>query len=76
MVLALAVRSGEHGVAAGVLETIRNDPQARVLRPAQLSERACERVIHEAFGRAPAREFSRACFEVTGGNPFYLAGAG
>ncbi|MBV9948233.1 MAG: AAA family ATPase, partial [Myxococcales bacterium] len=72
VVLALAVRSGEHGVAPGVLETIRNDAGARVLRPAQLSERACERLIDEAFGCAPAREFSRACFEVTGGNPFYL----
>jgi DNA-binding SARP family transcriptional activator/DNA-binding CsgD family transcriptional regulator len=72
VVLALALRSGEHGAAAGVLETIRNDPQARVVRPAELSERACERLIHEAFGHAPAHEFSRACVEVTGGNPFYL----
>ena len=72
VVLALAVRTGESGVAAGVLETIRNDAGARVLRPAQLSERACERLIDEAYRRAPAREFSRACFEVTGGNPFYL----
>ncbi len=72
VVLALAVRSGERGVGAGVLETIRNDAGAHVLRPAQLSEGACERLIDEAFGRAPAAEFSRACFEVTGGNPFYL----
>lgn len=72
IVLALACRSGERGDAVTVLETIRNDPQARVLRPAQLSERACERLIHESFERAPAPEFSRACFEVTGGNPFYL----
>jgi DNA-binding SARP family transcriptional activator/DNA-binding CsgD family transcriptional regulator len=72
VVLALALRSGEHGVAVGVLETIRNDAGARVLQPAQLSERACERLITETFGRAPAREFSRACCEVTGGNPFYL----
>src|SRR5439155_12252226 len=32
----------------------------------------CGRVINEVYRRAPAREFSRACFEVTGGNPFYL----
>jgi DNA-binding CsgD family transcriptional regulator len=72
VVLALAVRSGERGVAAGVLETIRNDAVAHVLRPAQLSEGACERLIDEAFRGAAAPEFSRACFEVTGGNPFYL----
>ena len=72
VVLALALRSGEHGAAAGVLDAIRNDAGAHVLRPAQLSERACGRVISEAYRRAPAREFSRACFEVTGGNPFYL----
>jgi DNA-binding CsgD family transcriptional regulator len=29
-------------------------------------------VINEAYQCAPAHEFSRACFEVTGGNPFYL----
>ena len=72
VVLALAVRSGEHGVAAGVLHAIRNDAGACVLQPAQLSEPACERLIDEAFGHAPAREFSRACFEVTGGNAFYM----
>jgi DNA-binding SARP family transcriptional activator/DNA-binding CsgD family transcriptional regulator len=72
LVLALALRSGEPGDAAAVLETIRNDPHACVLRPAELSERACGRLIHESFERAPAPEFARACFEVTGGNPFYL----
>jgi predicted ATPase len=72
IVLAVARRSGEHGDAAAVLETIRNDPHACVLLPPELSERACERLIDESLGRAPAPEFSRACFEVTGGNPFYL----
>jgi DNA-binding NarL/FixJ family response regulator len=72
VVLVLALRAGEHGAAAGVLEGIRNDPGARVLRPAELGEHACVRLIKDAFGRAPSEDFARACFEATGGNPFYL----
>ena len=72
VVLALALRSGEYGGAAEVLDAIRDDAGARLFRLAQLSERACRRLVSDAYRRAPAREFSRACFEVTGGNPFYL----
>jgi predicted ATPase len=72
VLLALAVRPGEHRDAAAVLGSIRNDPGARVLRPAELSERACDRLIGAAFGQPPAPEFCRACFAATGGYPFYL----
>lgn len=72
VVLALALRAGEHGIGAHMLEAIRNHPGAHVLRPVELSERACERLIEDAFGRTSTPAFSRACFEVTGGNPFYL----
>ena len=72
VVLLLALRPFEPGVVNTLLDTIRGDPEARVLRPAQLSEKACARLIAEAFGVAPAQSFAQACFEVTGGNPFYL----
>jgi len=74
IVLLLALRPREPGTVNPVLETIRSNPEARVLRLAELSEAACTRVIADAFGVAPAQSFARACWEVTGGNPFYLRG--
>jgi hypothetical protein len=68
----LALRPGERHSGDGLLELIGTDPVNEVLRPSELSERACEQLIGGLFEAPPEATFCRACFEATGGNPFYL----
>lgn len=72
VLLLVALRPGEHTPASDLLEIIRSDTGADVLSLAELTERGCEAVVAEAFGDGAEPAFSRACFEATGGNPFYL----
>ena len=71
-VLLIAVRSGEQAVGQKTLDWLRDRPGRQLLRPRALSPEAIE---HMVLAELPAAEpaFSRACAEVTGGNPF-LAG--
>ena len=67
-VLVVAVRSGEEDADSRKLSWLR-DPGLRVLKPRALSLDAVARLVQgELPGAAPA--FSRACAEVSGGNPF------
>jgi DNA-binding CsgD family transcriptional regulator len=68
----LALRPGEPQVTDGLLAAIRDEAAGHVLTPAELSEHACGQLVADAFGGQADPEFSRACLEVTGGNPFYL----
>jgi hypothetical protein len=68
----LARRPAERRSGEGVLESIANDPRTDLLRLAELSEPACRQLIGELFESAVEPTFGRACFEATGGNPFYL----
>jgi DNA-binding CsgD family transcriptional regulator/tetratricopeptide (TPR) repeat protein len=72
VLVVLALRPSERGLAGELLDIIRSEPAATVLSPHELSERASDELLTEAFGRRAAPAFCRACFEVTGGNPFYL----
>jgi DNA-binding CsgD family transcriptional regulator len=71
-VLLIAVRTSEQAVGQQALDWLRDRPGRQVLRPRALSPEAIERMV---LAELPAAEpaFSRACAEVTGGNPF-LAG--
>lgn len=71
-VLLIAVRSGEQAVGQVTLDWLRDRPGRQMLKPRALSPEAIERMV---LAELPAAEpaFSRACAEVTGGNPF-LAG--
>jgi DNA-binding CsgD family transcriptional regulator len=69
--LVVALRPGEAGTDAGLLEQLAAEPAARTLRPGPLSEAATERfVARRAPGAEPA--FAAACHRATGGNPFLL----
>jgi DNA-binding CsgD family transcriptional regulator len=47
-------------------------PETIVLRPGALSSDATATLCEQTLGTEVAREFSEACREATGGNPFYL----
>ncbi len=68
----LALRPDERQKDDGPFESIENDPRTELLRPSELSERACEQLIDDLFEGTAEPAFCRACFEATGGNPFYL----
>jgi hypothetical protein len=70
--MALALRPGERQRGDGLLELIRNDPRTELLTPSELSEPGCQAFIGGLFEGAAEPAFCRACFEATGGNPFYL----
>jgi DNA-binding CsgD family transcriptional regulator/tetratricopeptide (TPR) repeat protein len=72
VLLLLALRPAERTAAGDLLEAIRSDTGATVLSPAELTEHGSEQLVSDAFGGRAEPEFCRACFEATGGNPFYL----
>ncbi|HET7046850.1 MAG TPA: AAA family ATPase [Solirubrobacteraceae bacterium] len=68
----VALRPGKRNGSDGLLESIQAEPGAELLTPSELSERATEQFIGELFDSGAEPDFCRACFEATGGNPFYL----
>jgi DNA-binding CsgD family transcriptional regulator len=70
IVLAMAPRP--RGAALHPVDQIALDSLTRVMPLAPLSIDATARLGEEYFGRAPEGAFTRACHEVTGGNPFLL----
>jgi hypothetical protein len=48
------------------------DPAAEPLRPAPLTETAIGALVSNRLSGEPDERFVRACFEVTGGNPFLV----
>jgi DNA-binding CsgD family transcriptional regulator len=72
--LALAIlasaRTGEGD--SGELSRLMTAPEARVLRPAPLSADATATLCERTLGEGVSAEFSAACREATGGNPFLL----
>jgi DNA-binding CsgD family transcriptional regulator len=65
-----AMRSGEKDKPD--LARLAAGPEATVLRPEPLSTEATATLCEQKLGAGVAPEFSGACREVTGGNPFYL----
>ena len=72
VLVVLGVRTGERGESASLLETLATDAHSTELRPSPLSEDGVARLARQAFGRASAPEFTRACHEATAGNPFLV----
>jgi DNA-binding CsgD family transcriptional regulator len=68
IVLIMALRSGEPGLAAAPLAEIATDPGASILPLAPLSAAAVAHLVGNAFPAA-TREVVDACWQVTGGNP-------
>ena len=72
ILIALAAREAEPGTDWQTLESILADADARVIRPAPLSEAATETFVTERLGAEPHPLFARACRAATGGNPYLL----
>ncbi len=72
--LALAIlasaRTGEGDT--GEMSRVTTAPEAQVLRPAPLSAEATATLCERTLGDGVSAEFSAACREATGGNPFLL----
>ena len=69
--IVLTVRSGEPGVSGQALAEIAARPWTTLVRLAPLGEDATKELVAATLGRV-ADQLSPACYELTGGNPFYL----
>jgi tetratricopeptide (TPR) repeat protein len=65
-----ATRSGEKDTAD--MARLAAGPETTVLRPEPLTTEATATLCEQRLGAEVALEFSGACREATGGNPFYL----
>ena len=72
VMIVLAARSTYPEAPVQLVEAIRGEPVARTLRPGALSEPAARELIAGVFSSRPSPEFTRACHESSGGNPFLL----
>ncbi|MBA2420849.1 MAG: AAA family ATPase, partial [Thermoleophilaceae bacterium] len=72
VLLVLALRPDEPGTDRELLAQLDTHPDADVVRPSPLSERAVATLIGERLGAEPTPEFAAACRASTGGNPFLL----
>ena len=71
LALIVALRPGEPGAPAELLDRLRAAPGARLLRPAPLGRAAAGRLLAERLPQAePA--FADACAQASGGNPFLI----
>jgi DNA-binding CsgD family transcriptional regulator len=68
------VRAADDG--GRLLGSIQAEPAVTVIRPGPLGKQACAALLGDvlgaALGAAPDAEFTGACHEMTGGNPFLL----
>jgi DNA-binding CsgD family transcriptional regulator len=72
ILLILAVRSGEPREQGRTLAALADSDLGEQVALATLSEAASAHVVREARVGGADAELCRACFEVTGGNPFLL----
>jgi DNA-binding CsgD family transcriptional regulator len=71
-VLVVALRAGEPSPGeGGALAELRAHPEAAIVHPARLSDRAVAELVRRVF-RDAEDAFCDACGEATAGNPFYL----
>jgi DNA-binding CsgD family transcriptional regulator len=68
----VATRPQEHATEDGLLDELARDPRVDSINPGPLSEHAVAELVTEALRQQPDEAFSRACWEATGGNPFFL----
>jgi DNA-binding CsgD family transcriptional regulator len=73
-----AIRTGEQTENELLLARLAADPDTRVLRPAELSAEATERLLAQRLGQECQPAFAKATYRATNGNPLLvhaLAGA-
>lgn len=70
--IVVTARPGEPGAPEAELAALASDRLTDIVRPQPLSEAAAAILVEGSLGAGVAADFSRACHEVTAGNPFYL----
>lgn len=68
----LGIRDPARGTHAALLAEVLANPETPILRPAALQAAGVGAVLANRFGAQPEPEFTDACLEVTGGNPFLV----
>ncbi|MGN6557326.1 MAG: AAA family ATPase [Solirubrobacterales bacterium] len=71
VLVVVAARSDEPDTPAA-LGRVLSDAAVQNLALAPLSSEASPALLAQELGRQPEEQFAAACYEVTGGNPFYL----
>lgn len=66
-----AIRTGEPDAPDELLELLRSEADEIIL-PAPLTDTSTAALIEATLPGRPSPRFTRACHEITGGNPFYL----
>ncbi|MGH3993508.1 MAG: AAA family ATPase, partial [Pseudonocardiaceae bacterium] len=69
--LLVATRPGQEAVE-GLLEELRADPRAGVVRPSALGSNAVAELVRVVTGQEPDAAFLEACRAATEGNPFLV----
>jgi predicted ATPase len=72
VILLVGVRSGEPQAQGGTLAALADSELGERMALAPLSEAASAQLVRAGWVSAADDELCRACFEVTGGNPFLL----
>ena len=72
VLLALASRPSEPGIDRRPIDALATDALALVLRPAPLTDRAVATLVETDLGGRPDEQFTVACHQATGGNPFLI----
>ncbi len=70
--LLVGLRLAEPQARDDLLEGLRETEGVRTVRPTALSEEAVVEVVRDELAAGAAGEFCRACWQASGGNPFYL----
>jgi DNA-binding SARP family transcriptional activator len=65
-------RTGEHHVLGGLLDELRNDPAAVMVRPVPLTHAAVADLLEQRLHAVPDDEFVTACRDGTTGNPLLV----
>jgi len=71
-VLVLVAARSDEPDTPGALGQVLSDAAVQSLALAPLSSEASHALLAQELGRQPEQRFAAACYEVTGGNPFYL----
>lgn len=72
VLLALAARPDEPGVATELVRGLVAELDVPIVRPAPLSEEGTAELVRERLGARAAEPLAEACHEATGGNPFLI----
>lgn len=71
VLLVVGVRVGRRATEQGLLAEISTRPQALLIAPRPLTRTATGELLRDELQAEPEPDFTEACHDATGGNPFY-----